>query len=104
MRVKRILLRALAAAIVVLAFAVASSGAVKPSANCPPPFQKLTFEEALVLAHETGVPLSDEELLALFAVDDKNGDENLCFANLPDTPGIPANAVNIVDNTAGVPQ
>lgn len=102
MRFKRLILLPLTAAIVVLALAAAPSVAVKPSANCPPPFEKLTFEEALVLAHETGVPLSDEELLALFAVDDKNGDENLCFASLPDTPKR-TDAVNIVDNTARVP-
>lgn len=102
MRLKRMLLLPLAAAIVVLAIAAAPSGAVKPRANCTPPFEKLTFEEALDLAHDTGVPLSDEELLALFAVDDKNGDENLCFASLPDTPKR-TNAVNIVDNTARVP-
>jgi hypothetical protein len=82
-----------------LALAAAPSGAVKPKANCPPPFEKLTFEEALDLAHDTGVPLSDEELLALFAVDDKNGDRNLCFKGLPDTPKR-SNAVDIVDNTA----
>ena len=82
-----------------LAFVAAPSGAVEPQANCPPPFEKLTFEEALDLAHDTGVPLSDEELLAVFAVDDKNGDLNLCFKGLPDTPKR-SNAVNIVDNTA----
>jgi hypothetical protein len=83
-----------------LALAAAPSGAVKPRANCAPSFEKLTFEEALDLAHDTGVPLSDEELLALFAVVDKNGDQNLCFKGLPDTPKR-SNAVNIVDNTAG---
>ena len=82
-----------------LALAATPSGAVKPKANCPPPFEKLTFEEALDLAHSTGVPLSDEQLLALFAVDDKNGDQNLCFKELPDTPKR-SNAVNIVDNAA----
>jgi hypothetical protein len=102
MRFKRMLLLSLGAALVVLALAAAPSSAVKPRADCPPPFEKLTFEEALVLAHETGVPLSDEELLALFAIDDKNGDENLCFASLPDTPKR-TNAVDIVDNTASVP-
>jgi hypothetical protein len=99
---KRILLLPLAAAIVVLALAAAPSSAVKPRAECPPPFEKLTFEQALVLAHDTGVPLSDEELLALFEVGDKNGDANLCFAALPDTPQR-TNAVNIVDNTARAP-
>jgi hypothetical protein len=99
MRSKRILLLGFAAAIAVLALAAVPAGAEIPRADCPPPFEKLTFDEALDLAHDTGVPLSDEELLAIFAVDDKNGDENLCLAALPDTPKR-TNAVNIVDNTA----
>ncbi len=86
------------------ALAAATSGAAKPVGNCPPPFDQLTFDELLVVAHETGVPASDEELLAHFASLDKNGDENLCLANLPDTPGIPSYGVNLIDNTARVPR
>jgi hypothetical protein len=78
------------------------AGATKPVGGCPPAFDHQTFEEALVIAHETGVPASDEELLANFASLDKNGDRTLCFADLPDTPGIPSFAVNIIDNTAHV--
>ncbi len=88
----------------VLALAAAApSGATKPVGVCPPPFDQQTFAEALVVAHETGVPASDEELLAVFMSLDTNGDENLCFMNFPDTPGIPSWAVNIIDNTASVP-
>jgi hypothetical protein len=104
MRLKRILLVPVAVATVVLALAAAPSGAAKPRASCPPAFEQLTFEEALVVAHETGVPLSDEELLGLLATYDKNTDEVLCFRDFPDTPGIASYSVNIVDNTARGPK
>lgn len=84
--------------------AAAPSGATKPVGGCPPAFDQLTFEEVLVLAHETGVPASDEELLAVLLPLDTNRDENLCIADLPDTSrGFPSYAVNIIDNTASVP-
>jgi hypothetical protein len=35
---------------------------------------------------------------------DKNRDEILCFLDLPNTPGIPPFAFNVIDNTASVPQ
>jgi hypothetical protein len=100
MSLKRLLLVSLAAATVVFALAAAPSGASKPRAGCPTAFEQLTFDEALAVAHETGVPLSDEELLGLLATYDKNTDEVLCFRDFPDTPGIASYSVNIVDNTA----
>jgi hypothetical protein len=83
--------------------AAAPSGAAKPTGVCPPPFDPLTFAEALELAHETGAPGTDEELLAFLVRFDKNQDEVLCFQDLPDTPGIPPFAFNVIDNTASVP-
>jgi hypothetical protein len=100
MSLKRILLSSLSAALVALALAAVPSGAVKPSANCPPPFEKLTLQEALDLAEQQGVP--ETEVLGLFAVTDKNRDESLCFAPLPDTRNR-VGFFNVVDNTATGP-
>lgn len=85
------------------ALTAAPTGAAPPPGVCPPAFDALTFAEALELAHETGAPGTDEELLALLVGLDKNQDEVLCFQDLPNTPGIPPFAFNVIDNTASVP-
>jgi hypothetical protein len=104
MRLKRLFLVPMAAAAAVVALAATPSGASKPRAGCPTAFEQLTFDEALAVAHDTGVPLSDEELLGLLGTYDKNTDEVLCFRDFPDTPGIASYSVNIVDNTARAPK
>jgi len=101
MRVTRILFLSLATAIVVLAFAATPSGAIKPKANCPPPFEKLTLQQALDLAEQQGVP--ETLVIELFAVTDNNSDENLCFAPLPDTKNR-VGFFNVVDDTAEGPR
>jgi hypothetical protein len=85
------------------ALAAVPSGAAPPTGGCPPAFDALTFAEAIELAHETGAPGTDEELLAILVSLDKNQDEVLCFQDLPDTPGIPPFFFNVIDNTASVP-
>ena len=86
-----------------LGLTAAPSEAVKPTGVCSRAFDMTTFEEALVLAHETGVPVPDEELLMVLAGVDRNQDEVLCFKDMPDTPGLPSFFMNVVDNTASVP-
>jgi hypothetical protein len=84
--------------------AAPSASAAKPVGVCPPPFQALTFEQAIVLGIELGAPLTPEEIVAILTPLDKNRDEILCFLDLPNTPGIPPFAFNVIDNTASVPQ
>jgi hypothetical protein len=84
--------------------AAPSASAAKPVGVCPPPFQALTIEQAIVLGIELGAPLTPEEIEAILTPLDTNRDEILCFLDLPDTPGIPPYFVNVIDNTASVPQ
>lgn len=86
-----------------VALSAAPSEAAKPARVCPAPFDLMTFEQALVFAHETGVPTPDEELLVVLAGIDRDQDEVLCFKAMPDTPGLPSFFVNVVDNRASVP-
>jgi hypothetical protein len=102
---KRREMNGLAVALAAAALAAAGpAGAAQPTGVCPPAFDQLTFAEALAIAHELGVPFSDEEILAAFTSLDTNRDETLCFQDLPDTPGIPFHQFNVIDNTAKVPR
>ena len=100
---KRSLIVLVVAALAALA-AAAPSGATKPVGTCPPPFEQYTFEQALAVAHELGVPFSDEELVAGWIPLDTNGDQVLCFQDLPNTPGIPFYQFNTIDNTSSAPR
>jgi hypothetical protein len=100
---KRSLVVVVLAGICVLAAAPSASTA-KPVGVCPPPFEALTIEQAIPLGIELGAPLTPEEIEAILTALDTNRDEILCFLDLPDTPGIPPFAFNVIDNTASVPQ
>jgi hypothetical protein len=103
MMFKRSLAVLVAATVCVLAAAPSASTA-KPVGVCPPPFQALTFEQAIELGIELGAPLTPEEIEAILTSLDTNRDEILCFLDLPNTPGIPPFAFNVIDNTASVPE
>lgn len=100
---KRSLIVLVVSVLVALA-AAAPSDAAKPVGTCPPPFEQYTFEEALAVAHQIGVPFSDEELIAGWIPLDTNSDQVLCFQDLPNTPGIPFYVFNQIDNTSSAPR
>ena len=100
---KRCLLVVVVAGVCVFA-AAPSASAAKPVGVCPPPFQTMTLEQAIALGIELGAPLTPEEIEAILRTLDTNRDEILCVLDLPNTPGIPPFAFNVIDNTASVPQ
>lgn len=94
-------------ACVVLGLAIAIAGfagpanAAKPSFGCPPSFSpgEVTLAQAIALAPEVPVEIIE----AGFNFYNRNGDDKVCITDLPDTPGIPPVAVNMIDNNASVP-
>lgn len=100
---KRSLVGIFLAGVSVLA-AVPSASAAQPVGVCPPPFETLTIEQAIVRGIELGAPLTPEEIEAILTPLDTNRDEILCVLDVPDTPGLPPYFANLIDNMANVPQ
>lgn len=93
----------IALAVVIASVAGASpASATKPSLGCGPGFSspgELTLGEALKLFVDVPPAL----IRGAWDHYDKNGDGKLCTKHLPDTPGIPADNVNITDNNSSKP-
>ena len=90
-----------AVALAIAVFGVTTpANAAKPSLGCPPPFSgPYTLQQLIELA-----PTVPEEIIeAGFTFYNHNGDDKVCIADLPDTPGIPSVAVNMIDNNASTP-
>jgi hypothetical protein len=86
--------------------ALASAGAgsaAQPSGNCPPPFQPMTIAQFTELTVGLGNPHPIEQIQAVLASLDANGDDVLCVLDLPNTPGNKVYQFDVVDNTASVP-
>jgi hypothetical protein len=76
------------------------ASATKPSLGCPNGF---TAEVTLAQAEALAPDVPPKIIEAGFAFYNKNGDDKVCIKDLPDTPGIPAVAVNMTDNNASTP-
>ena len=74
--------------------------AARPTNGCPNGFDVglLTFAEGAELLLAEDVPATRAQILARFAAQDANGDQRLCFKDLPNTEGIASFVFQRVDN------
>jgi hypothetical protein len=84
----------IAAALTLVGLTVAPATATTDQRGCPPPFRPITLADAYSLPHYAD--LSQEEVAAIFASIDQNGDTYLCLLPLPLKDG----SVNLIDNHA----
>ena len=74
--------------------------AAPPEGGCPPGFDLglLSLEQSADLVLANGFPGTSEQIIEGISRFDKNGDQQLCVQDFPNTKGTPAYVFNFVDN------
>jgi hypothetical protein len=103
--VKKRLMTTLAIGALVGAMIAASVTSVfasgRPIAGCPPGFLDHAYTLTEALEYKGSIPPGATAYFGgYFAKTDKNGDGLVCMKDLPNTPGIPSFATQLMDNVA----